>query len=234
MKVTAIVPAAGTGERMQCGVKKPYIELCCRPILSYTLQVVGKDPSIDRIVVPVYPGEEECCRKQIVAPLDLAAEVIIIAGGRVRQESVSKALVHVSSSCDEVLIHDGARPLVTDDLIARAISETHTKQATTLGVPVKDSITRASHEHGTIIETLNRNGLFAVQTPQTFLRDIIMEAHRAAAQDGFAGTDDASLVERIGIPVTILPGAYTNIKITTFEDLLFAEAVLAGRNAVAG
>jgi 2-C-methyl-D-erythritol 4-phosphate cytidylyltransferase len=127
-----------------------------------------------------------------------------------------------------VLVHDGARPLVTQAMIETSVTATVTKKATTMAVPVKDTITIIDKKTGTISRTPERDSLYTIQTPQTFDRELLLRAHRAAAADGFAGTDDASLVERLGIPVTVLMGSYTNIKITTPEDLLIAEAFMQG------
>lgn len=226
MKVTAIVPSAGTGERIQHRLKKPYISLLGQPILAHTLKVLNSVSAINQIIVPVYPGEENFCEKEVVKKMSLTTEVKIVAGGETRQESVRKALGFLPGSCDIVLIHDGARPLISRSMIEDSIEATKTKRATAMGVPVKDTITIVSKDDQTIAKTLARDSLYLIQTPQTFERDLIVNAHQIALHDGFKGTDDASLVERLGIPVTVITGSYTNIKITTKEDLLSAEAIM--------
>lgn len=226
MKVTAIVPSAGTGERIQHRLKKPYISLLGQPILAHTLKILNSVSAINQIIVPVYPGEENFCEKEVVKKMSLTTEVKIVAGGETRQESVRKALEFLPGSCDTVLIHDSARPLISRSMIEDSIEATKTKRATAMGVPVKDTITIVSKDDQTIAKTLARDSLYLIQTPQTFERDLIVNAHQIALHDGFKGTDDASLVERLGIPVTVITGSYTNIKITTKEDLLSAEAIM--------
>jgi len=226
MKVTAIVPSAGTGERIQHRLKKPYISLLGQPILAHTLKVLNSVSAINQIIVPVYPGEENFCEKEVVKKMSLTTEVKIVAGGETRQESVRKALGFLPGGCDIVLIHDSARPLISRSMIKDSIEATKTKRATAMGVPVKDTITIVSKDDQTIAKTLARDSLYLIQTPQTFERDLIVNAHQIALHDGFKGTDDASLVERLGIPVTVITGSYTNIKITTKEDLLSAEAIM--------
>jgi len=226
MNVTAIVPSAGTGERIQHRLKKPYISLLGQPILAHTLKILNSVSAINQIIVPVYPGEENFCEKEVVKKMSLTTEVKIVAGGETRQESVRKALGFLPGSCDIVLIHDSARPLISRSMIEDSIEATKTKRATAMGVPVKDTITIVSNDDQTIAKTLARDSLYLIQTPQTFERDLIVNAHQIALHDGFKGTDDASLVERLGIPVTVITGSYTNIKITTKEDLLSAEAIM--------
>ncbi len=226
MKVTAVIPSAGVGTRMQASVKKPYLTLKGRPILSYTLEVLNSVPAIEKIIVPVSPGEELFCEKEVLSGLSLHKETKIIAGGTTRQESVRKALDFVPESSTLVLVHDGVRPFLSASMIEDSIKEALTKLAVTVGVPVKDTVTVASEDDSRILKTLKRKNLYLIQTPQTFDREIIIDAHRKAYNDGFEGTDDASLVERLDVPVTIIPGSYTNIKITTKEDLIFAEAIL--------
>ncbi len=231
MNVTAIVPSAGTGERMQHSRKKPYINLMGKPILSHTLEVLDRVPSIEHIIILVYAGEEQFCRDAVVDKTALRTEVTVTAGGATRQESVYRGIRHLPKQCDTVLIHDGARPFITPELIRDGLDAVQTQQALTMGVPVKDTITRVSSENLTITETPPRKTLYRVQTPQMFQRDLIEKAHNQALQDGFTGTDDASLVQRLGIPVHMHMGSYDNIKITTPEDLLFAEAILKGRQS---
>jgi 2-C-methyl-D-erythritol 4-phosphate cytidylyltransferase len=232
MKVTAVIPSAGSGKRMQIRIKKPYLDIKGRPLLSYVLKVLNKVSAIEKIVVPVSPGEEDLCEKEVLNRLSLDKEVKVISGGATRQESVRKALDFVPESSSIVLIHDGARPFITVQIIERSLNETSTKLATTLGVPVKDTVTVVSGDDSRIVKTLERSSLYLIQTPQTFDREIIIDAHTKAYNDGFEGTDDASLVERMGIPVTVIPGSYDNIKITTQDDLFFAEAILNKQQGV--
>lgn len=226
MKTTAIVPSAGVGKRMLARTQKPYLLLMDQPILCYALKVLDRIPAIEKIVVPVSPGEENRCREDILGRLSLSKPVTVIPGGKTRQASVRNALDHVPKTSELVLIHDGARPFITAEMVEASLSMASEKLAVTVGVPVKDTITVVSGDDGRILKTLDRSRLYQIQTPQTFDREIIMDAHRKAVQDGFDGTDDASLVERIDVPVTVIPGSYRNIKITTPEDLAVAEALL--------
>ena len=230
MKAAAIIPAAGSGERMRSSVKKPYLALRGVPLLAVTLRVFAHAPEIEELIVAVSPGEEDRCRIEILERCGIAKPVRVITGGHRRQDSVRNGLAALTGPAGLVMIHDGARPLVTPRMIAEAVTATAQKRATTMAVPVKDTVTLVEKGSGVIERTLEREGLFLIQTPQTFERELIREAHDRALADGFAGTDDASLVERLGVPVSVIPGSYDNIKITTQEDLLFAEALLQRRD----
>ncbi len=229
MKAAAIIPAAGSGERMGSSIKKPYIILQGMPLLAHTLRVFAEAPGIAELIVTVSPGQEDFCRQQVVKACAIAKPVTVVAGGDRRQDSVRNGLAAVSESVDLVMIHDGARPFVTVQMISDALEVTMHKRATTMAVPVKETAALVAKDTGVIQQTLERDRLYLIQTPQTFERELICEAHRRAWAEGFAGTDDASLVERLGVPVSVIMGSYDNIKITTQEDLLFAEAILKGR-----
>ena len=228
MKTIAIVPAAGTGERMGNTRKKPYLLLNKRPLLYYTLTALVRTPSVAQIMVAVSPGDERFCEEEVVEKYGFKKGIQIIAGGSSRQESVSHLLKRVPDDAHLVLIHDGARPLITPELLEQAIAETRKWQATVLAVPVKDTI-KSANDDLQIEKTISREHLWAIQTPQTFERSIIQTAHQKASQEGFTGTDDAALVERTGVPVKIVMGSYDNIKITTPEDLIVAAALLQSR-----
>jgi len=210
-------------------LKKPYISLLGEPILAHTLRVLDSVAAIALIVVPVFPGEETFCEEEVIKKISLTTPVSVIAGGGARQDSVRNALERVSDHTGMVLIHDGARPLITPSMIESALEATSAKRATTMGVPVKDTTVMVSRDDCSIHKALPRDRLFAIQTPQTFEKELILTAHQKAAQDGFTGTDDAGLVQRLGVPVTVIPGSYRNIKITTADDLLVAEAILSSR-----
>ncbi|MCX5900883.1 MAG: 2-C-methyl-D-erythritol 4-phosphate cytidylyltransferase [Proteobacteria bacterium] len=231
MKAAAIIPAAGSGKRMGSSIQKPYIILQGMPLLAHTLRVFAEAPDIAELIVTVSPGQEDFCRQQVVKGCAIAKPVTVLAGGDRRQDSVRNGLAAVSDSVDLVMIHDGARPFVTVQMICDALEITMRKRATTMAVPVKDTVTMVAKDTGLIQQTLDRDSLYLIQTPQTFERELICEAHRRARAEGFAGTDDASLVERLGVPVSVIMGSYDNIKITTQEDLLFAEAILQRRLA---
>ena len=226
MNTCIIVPSAGTGSRMNNRIKKPYLKINGLPVLAHTLRAFSCLPMVKQIIVPVFPGEEGQCRHDVLEKVTIEPEPHVIAGGKTRQDSVWNALEIVDPDCEVVLVHDGARPFITRLQVQECIKTTAVKQATTMAVPVKDTISVVSETDKEVVETIPRRFLFAIQTPQTFMKQVIINAHRKARDDEFNGTDDASLVQRCGIPVTVIPGSYSNIKITTREDLLFAETLI--------
>jgi 2-C-methyl-D-erythritol 4-phosphate cytidylyltransferase len=149
----------------------------------------------------------------------------IVPGGKRRQESVKNGIDFLSKETDIVVIHDGVRPFVTKEMIEESIRSAVKFQAVVMAMPVKETVKMVQRD-GTVLKTLDRDSLWQIQTPQTFQVNVIKEAHYRAMEDGFIGTDDASLVERLGVKVRILPGSYTNIKITTPEDLMLAHLIL--------
>lgn len=225
LKTSAIIPAAGTGERLGMAKRKPYVLLNNRPLLYYSLAAFERIPVIQQIIVAVCPGDERYCRETVIEKFHFKKDIQIISGGEHRQESVRRLLEQVAADAHLVLIHDGARPFITPELLEKAISETVAWKATALAVPVKDTI-KSVNRNFVVKKTLCREQLWAIQTPQTFEKTLICAAHEKARNDGFVGTDDAGLVERLGVPVKIVMGSYNNIKITTPEDLFFAEALL--------
>lgn len=230
MTVTAIVPAAGSGERMGATDRKPYLTLLGRPILAHTLAVLDSVAAITEMIIPVFPGEEDRCCGEILDPWPLRTPTTVIAGGATRQESVRNALARLCPECRFVLIHDGARPLITAALVEQALVAVQTRAAVTLAVPVTDTIVQAGDDDR-IECTLPRHTLFSIQTPQVFEVDTIRAAHQLAERDGFAGTDDASLVMHLGRAVHIVAGDYRNLKITTAADLPRAALLMHGRCA---
>jgi 2-C-methyl-D-erythritol 4-phosphate cytidylyltransferase len=229
MNVVVIVPAAGSGVRMQHASKKPYIVLEGRTILAHTLNALAQVESVTSIVIAVSPGDEELCRQQVVSELKLRPSISIVAGGERRQDSVANALNVLPSTCDVVLIHDGARPFITPEILDDTVAAAFRCGAATAAVPVKDTIMRLDHADKTIPEPLERDGLYAIQTPQAFRPDIIIGAHAYARRISMQATDDASLVRHMGLPVAITAGSYENIKITTAGDLVYAAALLQAR-----
>jgi 2-C-methyl-D-erythritol 4-phosphate cytidylyltransferase len=165
------------------------------------------------------------CLNEIIEKYKFQKVSKIVPGGKRRQESVKNGIDALPKDTDIVAIHDGVRPLVTRTMIEDSIQSAIQYGAVVLAVPVKETI-KMSDPDGTVLRTLDREFLWQIQTPQTFQVNVIREAHARAAEDGFVGTDDASLVERLGVKVHILPGAYTNIKITTPEDLVLANLFL--------
>lgn len=225
MKTASIIAAAGIGARMGFTLPKQYIELGGRPVICHTLDRFREVAQIGELVVVVEPGREGFFKDEILSQFGYPKHWLAIAGGRVRQESTSNGLKVISPDCDVVLIHDGVRPFVTANQIETAIAVAARDGACIVASRINDTVKRAGTD-GLIMETVDREYLWGAKTPQVFLRSVITEAFSSAERDGFIGTDEASLVERIGIKVTLVEGGSQNIKITTPEDLIIAEAIL--------
>ncbi|MGZ4162799.1 MAG: 2-C-methyl-D-erythritol 4-phosphate cytidylyltransferase [Tumebacillaceae bacterium] len=222
MQTEVIVVAAGSGSRMGADIKKQYLPLAGLPILVRTLQTLANCPRVARIVLVVAP-DDIAYVSELVDTHQLRKIGAVVACGRERQESVYHGLQALLPETTVVAVHDAARPLVTVEEVEAVIETAEESGAATLGVQVKDTIKRVVH--GTVQETLDRSELWAVHTPQAFRRDWLEEAHRKSIEQGGLGTDDASLVEWAGYPVVMVAGRYTNLKITTPEDLVLAEAL---------
>ncbi len=225
MKTIAIVPAAGKGVRMNHSLSKQYLPLGGEPIIARTLLALQSFALIDEIVVAVRKEEKDYCHKEIIEKFNITKVHKLIEGGERRQNSVHNALEAVGEGCNLVVIHDSVRPFVTEHILMEAVAQANVHKASVVAVPVTDTVKEAKY-HGFIEKTLSRENLWAVQTPQVFKYGLILEAHEQAKKDNFIGTDDASLVERMGHPVKVVEGAPDNIKITRPEDLIMAEAIL--------
>ncbi|PTL35730.1 2-C-methyl-D-erythritol 4-phosphate cytidylyltransferase [Candidatus Methylomirabilis limnetica] len=224
MHVTAIIPAAGAGVRFGGAVKKQFIALDGLPILSHTLRALAASKALSAIIVVVPPGEELRGRKALeLARIDLETEVV--PGGQARQDSVYIGLQRAKAETDLVLIHDGVRPFVSREVVLATIEAAKEWGAAIAAVPVIDTIKRVDTD-GFVVETLQREQLWAVQTPQVFRYALLMRAHRAIREGGIVATDDAALVERIGGMVKVVRGSYENLKITSEEDLPLADLIL--------
>ena len=233
VKVAAVVPAAGSGSRMGTQVPKQFLLLAGIPMLGHALKVLEASQVVQSIVLVVGPGEEEYCRKAVVERLGIRKTAAIVTGGSERQDSVYSGILALSPETDLVVIHDGARPLLSPEGLLAVIEAAAHYGAATLAVPVKDTVKMAA-EDGFVSKTLPRGLLWLTQTPQAFRRDVILQAHRAAREVNYLGTDDAGLVERLGLPVKIVPGSYRNIKVTTPEDLIIASALIEAGQAGGG
>ena len=226
--IMAIIPAAGIGSRMGSGIKKQYLMLGNMPVLARTIRVMEDSPEIQGIVLVVGPGEEAYCRDHILAGKAFSKVMAVVPGGDHRQSSVYNGLSFLPGETQMVLIHDGARPLVQPGEISRVIEAAREVGAAALAVPLKDTV-KVVDSRGWVQSTPPREFLWAVQTPQVFRYGIIMEAHRKAREVGQLATDACALVESLGGPVKLVAGSYENIKITTPEDLVLAEAFLSRR-----
>lgn len=229
MKATVLIPAAGLGRRMGAAVNKQYLDLSGKPILAHTLERFDSHPLIEHIY-PILPADEIAyCQQQIIAPYRFAKVRRCVPGGAERQDSVRNGLRALTEDgLDQperiVLIHDGARPLFDPRLLPELLERIAATGACVVGVPVKDTIKQV--DHGLISATPERQRLWQAQTPQGFRYRRIAAAFEKADAEEYLGTDDASLLERYGLPVAMLQGDYRNIKVTTPEDLPVAATFL--------
>lgn len=224
-RATVIVAAGGSGTRMGGGKAKQYLLLGDAPLLVHVLRRFQDSPGVGRVILVVPGGDIPYVRREIVEGFGLAKVSSIAPGGSERQDSVGNGLSLTGRDDEVILVHDGARPFVPLSLIDGIIDASYGTGAACPGIPLRDTV-KAAEENGYVRETLDRSRLWAVQTPQGFRREVLLKAFRKAEEDGFYGTDEASLVERTGHPVRVIPGAWENIKITTREDLLLGEFIL--------
>jgi len=222
MKTTAIIPAAGSGKRM--GKPKMFLMLGSLPVLAHTLRSFDNAETIDEVIISARE-QDILLIWDMISEFGIKKVSKIINGGSTRTESVAKALTEASDDTEIIAVHDGARPLITSQLIDFAVGEAKKLNAVTLGVPVKDTIKRTA-ANNVITETLERESLYHIQTPQVFRSDILRDAYERAENIGIDATDDCGLVEQLGVPVHIIEGDYQNIKITTLEDLTIGESLL--------
>jgi 2-C-methyl-D-erythritol 4-phosphate cytidylyltransferase len=221
----AVVVAAGTGSRMGSQTSKQYLPLGGLPILVHTLKALQKSDLIADIVLVVGASDVAECQSY-KEQYGISKLRKVSAGGKERQQSVRVGLDLLNN--EWVIIHDGVRPFIEAKHIELCWQAAMTHGAAVVAVPVKDTI-KVADESERVSHTPDRNSLWAIQTPQAFRREDLLRAHQVAEQDSVIGTDDASLIERIGIPVKLVKGSYSNIKITTPEDLLWAEYHLASK-----
>ncbi len=223
-KLGVVIVAAGRGSRMRTVESKQYLQLGERPILVHTLQLFQNIKAIDDIILVV--GEADVDRgRHYVRQYGISKVKQVIAGGAERQYSVRKGLWALSKDIEWVLVHDGVRPLVSPEQVLACWQKAKERDAAVLAVPVKDTI-KVVNEAGEIQSTPDRRSLWAIQTPQAFRLSLLKEAHDRALRDNFLGTDEAMLVERLGMTVHVVEGDYYNIKITTLEDLPWAEWIM--------
>ena len=226
---TAVIVAAGKGRRMGTEISKQFLPLCGKEILAHSVEKFEKAEKIRDIVLVTGKDSLQDVR-------DMAQEygwkkiISVVAGGKERQDSVWNGLQAVSADTEIVLIHDGVRPFVTEDILNHSIETAVEMGGCVAGVPAKDTIKVCNGEN-IAVATPDRSTLWQIQTPQTFRKELILQAYQKTKAEGFAGTDDASLAEYSGCPVKVIMGSYRNIKITTKEDLLIGEAFLKEEQA---
>lgn len=222
-KVVAIVPGAGIGKRFGPGTNKPFEILAGKPLLVRVLETLESIEEIGEII-PVIKVENMEWTAALVEEHRISKVRRIAPGGKERQDSVYNGLKLIGDGDGIVLIHDGVRPLVEPEHIRRALAALVDCDGVVVGVPVKDTVKEAAA--GVVIRTYDRSVLWAVQTPQVFRYDVLRAAYEKARDESFYATDDSALVERYGGTVRIVQGSYTNIKVTTPEDLPVAELFL--------
>lgn len=221
--ISAIVLAGGRGKRMNYHKSKQFIEIKGKPVLVYTLEKFIYNKSIDEVILVLPEDEVDYCKKEVLQRYSLKVDRIVI-GGKERQDSVFNAL-EAMEKADIVLIHDGARPFINEKIIEEGIKYANIYGAAAPGVTPKDTI-KVKNEDNISVDTPDRNMLVAVQTPQCFKYDEIYQCHRKIKEENAIVTDDTSVVERYGHKVYLYEGDYTNIKITTPEDLILAEKLI--------
>ena len=224
----AVVPAAGQGLRMGGTTPKQFLALGGVPIIVHTLRVLQHSAAVSEIILAVPAADREYCLHDIVACYGFTKVTKVVAGGERRQDSGRHGLAEVGASRDIVLVHDAVRPFVTVQMIQQVIDRAAEHGAAIVAVPMRDTVKRADAD-GIVHDTLSRENLWLAHTPQAFRRTLFCEAHRRAESDGFHGTDDAQLVERLGHRIETVDSSWENIKITRPEDLAIGEAILAAR-----
>ncbi len=231
--IAAIVPAAGAGVRMEADRPKQFRPLGDRPLLVHTLQRLSDSELIETVVVVVPADWVAKARSELIEPYGLAKVGAVVAGGAERQDSVAAGLEALGPEVDLVVVHDGVRPFVTEAMIADVVEAAWATGAAVAAIPVAETVKRVAD--GAVVETVSRDGLYRVQTPQAFRREVLAEALERARAEGVVGTDEAALVERFGRPVRVVAGSAVNLKVTSPEDWSLAESILSslGRSASA-
>lgn len=224
MKYGVVLLAAGSGKRMNLGRNKQFLQLAGEALLLHTMRVFARHRGCETIYLVINPAER-ADMTALIAGEQWSIPIELVDGGSERQYSVRNGLNAVQQPI--VLVHDGARPFIDEEMIERLVAAAVEHGGAIAAVPVKDTIKRGAN--GLVVETVEREGLWSVQTPQAFQLPILCAAHEQAERDGYLGTDEASLVERLPHPVQLVLGSYENIKLTTPEDITFAEAILARR-----
>jgi len=223
-----VIAAAGKGNRMGTTTNKQYMLLKGAPVLSYSLEFFEKLPVVNQIVVVCARDEVDYCKEEIVKRFKFNKVAAVVPGGQERQDSVWAGLQQLGADTDLVAVHDGARPVLSAEVLTRLLAEAREWGAAIPGIASRDTV-KLGDRDGFVRQTLDRTSVYAIQTPQVFNYTELVTAYREAREEEFLGTDDASLFERYIGRVKIVPGDYNNIKITTPQDMIVAEALLRGR-----
>lgn len=226
----AVIVAGGSGERFGDPRGKQFVDLCGLPLMSWSIMAFDRAPSVGRIVVVCSPDHADQVEGDVLAPLSLAKPVTLAPSGDTRQASVRSGLDAAAPDLPLVAVHDAARPLVEVELIEAAVAAVRSDESLAGAILATRSVdTLKLVEGAMIVATPDRSFYWAAQTPQVFRRRALLAAHKAAEREGYQGTDDASLVERLGGHVRVVESTRDNIKITLPEDLALAEAALERR-----
>jgi 2-C-methyl-D-erythritol 4-phosphate cytidylyltransferase len=222
---TAVILSAGKGSRMKAEINKQFLLLQNKPVIVHALEAFEQCSEIDEIIVVAASDELQYFRTNIIDKFNFNKVRGVIAGGLERQQSAYNGLKSISQDCEIVLIHDGARPFVSQQTIIDCINEAKICGAASAGMPSKDTI-KLVDENDMVTLTPPRDRVWQTQTPQAFKRTLIIEAHEITQNKGITATDDAMLVEMLGYPVKMVAGSYENIKITTPDDLSLGEQLI--------
>lgn len=225
MNYTVVLPAAGSGKRMGAEGNKLFLNLRGKPILAHTLEVFQQDAWCEQIILAI-KEEERSDVEACIRHYHLTKVTKLVAGGKERQHSVYEAL-KAANGAELVLVHDAARPFIHQRVIHQLVEAAAEKGGAVAAVKAKDTMKRVVN--GRIEETIDRETLWAIQTPQAFRYELLLNAARDAGEQGFIGTDEAMLAERAGLPVYIVESSYDNQKMTTPEDLVLGELILTRR-----
>lgn len=228
--VAVVIPAGGVGRRLGSATPKQFLRLGARTILALTAGHFTRHPAV-RTVVVAAPARYLAHTRRALAAVTRAGRVHVVAGGAERQESVWLGMQAVPEDAAVIVVHDAVRPFITRALIDRVLAAARTGGAAVCALPITETVKRV--REALVDATVDRAGLWAVQTPQAFHAALLREAHEKARRDGFLGTDDSMLVERLGHPVAVVRGVPENVKITTPDDLARAKrAVRSGAREV--
>lgn len=223
--ISAVIVAGGKGTRMGLNINKQYFKIREKEVLAITIEAFHKIDIINEIIVVVGEDEIDFCVENVINRYDFSKVKKIVAGGMLRQQSVYNGLISCNSKTEIVLIHDGARPFVSEKMITDSIECAKQYGACTVAVPVKDTI-KIGNAENSLVSTLNRDNLYSIQTPQAFKMDLLLRGHTEGIKNKLSVTDDTMLIEALGKEVKIVAGSYFNIKLTTPEDLVFGKAIL--------
>ena len=223
MKVGAIIPAAGRGKRIGASVPKQFLEIQGKPLLHHTLTVFASCKLIDYVVLVMPRADVDEMGEDWLNKYEIVRAVVV--GGEQRQDSVYNGFNSLEEGTDIVVVHDGVRPFTTPQMITATVEAAQQHGAAITAIPVSDTVKQAAD--GFVKQTVSRDGLWRVQTPQAFQRRLLQQAFKKAKKDSYYGTDEGSLVEYLGKRVKIVPGSELNIKITRKEDLVLGESLLS-------